>query len=127
MDDNKLIVVFADDDGPIRDALVECMCDAGFDVRPCKDGSDAVRLCEEIKPDVVVLDLNMPGMDGYETARAIRRNTALNAVRLIALTGFGSWDARREAFNAGFNEFLTKPIPTADLIRALRPRDRATR
>ena len=119
MEPKKLTVVFADDDIPIRDTLVECLRDAGLEVHACNDGSEAVRLCSAVKPDIVLLDLNMEGIDGYEAARVIRRNLAMHPVRLVALTGFGNWDARRKAFDAGFDEFLTKPIPTQALVASL--------
>lgn len=122
MEGKKLTVVFADDDGPIRDTLVECLRDAGLDVHACSEGSEAVRLCSALRPDVVLLDLNMAGIDGYEAARVIRRNLGAYPVRLVALTGFGNWDARRKAFDAGFDEFLTKPIPTQTLVDALNTR-----
>ena len=119
MENRKLRIVFADDDGPIRDVLVECLRDAGLEVHACSEGSEAVRLCNSVKPDVALLDLNMAGIDGYEAARVIRRSTAIGFVRLVALTGLGTWDVRQRAFDAGFDDFLTKPIPTSALVEAL--------
>jgi CheY-like chemotaxis protein len=119
MENRKLRIVFADDDGPLRDALVECMRDAGVEVHPCSEGSEAVRLCSAVKADVVLLDLNMVGIDGYEAARVIRRSTAIGFVRLVALTGLGTFDVRQRAFDAGFDDFLTKPIAPSALVEAL--------
>jgi CheY-like chemotaxis protein len=125
MDARKTTVVFADDDGPVRDVLVDCLRDAGLEVHACDEGGEAVALCKRLQPDVVLLDLNMSGIDGYEAARAIRSDLASFPIRLIALTGFGNWDVRQRAFDAGFDEFLTKPIPTkalVDALTAVRPR-----
>ncbi len=86
---------------------------------------EAIELCRQIKPDVVLLDLNMPDLDGLATARAVRRDPKLAHLRLVALTGRGTWELRRKAIEAGFDEFLVKPVPVATLIKALRPRPSA--
>jgi len=67
----------------------------------------------------IEIDIHMPGIDGVETARQMRSDPVTCALRLVALTGRGSWDLRKQAMDAGFDEFLSKPIPADVLLRAL--------
>jgi CheY-like chemotaxis protein len=113
--------VYADDDALVRDVVTQALVEEGVDVHACESGTEALELCRELGPDAVLLDLNMPDVDGLETARAIRRDPRLMHLRLVALTGRGTWELRRKAIDAGFDEFLVKPVPVATLIVALRP------
>jgi CheY-like chemotaxis protein len=88
-------------------AVVELM---GHEVRVGYDGQRAVEIAEEFRPDVVLLDLGMPGIDGYETCRRIRRHAWGNEVRLVAVTGWGQDEDRRKSAAAGFDEHLVKPV-----------------
>jgi len=74
------------------------------------DGPEALRLAAEFKPDIVLLDLGLPGMNGYEVARSIRGNPDLGQPFLAAVTGWGSPEDRRKSKEAGFDEHLTKPV-----------------
>ena len=82
----------------------------GQDVEIRNDGMAALDWLATGKPDVVFLDISMPGMDGYEVARRIRALPRLNDVVLVALTGYGQEEDRRMAFDAGFNHHLVKPV-----------------
>jgi signal transduction histidine kinase len=88
-------------------AVVELM---GHEVRIGYDGQRAIEIAEEFRPDVVLLDLGMPGIDGYETCRRIRRHAWGNEVRLVAVTGWGQDEDRRKSAAAGFDEHLVKPV-----------------
>jgi PAS domain S-box-containing protein len=81
----------------------------GSDVRVAFDGEDALRAMFEYKPAIVLLDIGMPGMDGYQVARRIREQSEFDDVTLIALTGWGQEDDRRRSRSAGFDHHLTKP------------------
>jgi CheY-like chemotaxis protein len=74
------------------------------------DGPDALRVVVEFKPDIVLLDIGLPGMDGYEVARALRQMPQLNCPLLVAVTGWGGPEDRRRSKEAGFDEHLTKPV-----------------
>jgi CheY-like chemotaxis protein len=117
----RFSIVYADDDDLVREVVTQALVEEGIDVHSCEGGAEALELCRQIEPDAVLLDLNMPDLDGLETARAIRRDPKITHLRLIALTGRGTWELRRKAIEAGFDEFLVKPVPVATLIRALRP------
>jgi CheY-like chemotaxis protein len=73
-----------------------------------------------MKPNLVILDIGLPGMSGYEVAMKLRQNTRLPNLSIIALTGWGSPEDRRRALEAGFDLHLTKPVFAEDLRRAIR-------
>jgi PAS domain S-box-containing protein len=74
------------------------------------NGPEALKVVAEFKPDVVLLDIGMPGMDGYEVARALRNMPGLGRPVLVAVTGWGGAEDRLKSKNAGFDEHLTKPV-----------------
>jgi CheY-like chemotaxis protein len=120
MDARRFTVVYADDDELIRSTVVDLLTSADIDVHACTDGDEALALCELMDPDAVLLDLNMPELNGLQVARHLRAREAFRSVRLVAMTGRGSWELRKKAFDAGFNEFLTKPASRELILDALR-------
>jgi two-component system, chemotaxis family, CheB/CheR fusion protein len=99
----------------------------GAEVRFTLDGGEAVRIAESFRPEIVVLDISMPGMSGYEAARAIRSAPWGRAMVLVALTGWGRSADLEAAHAAGFDGHLLKPVdPQAllDEISRLRERKR---
>nr|WP_269117453.1 ATP-binding protein [Ramlibacter monticola] len=98
-------------------ALVEVM---GAQTRIAHEGEEALRLAESFDPKLILLDIGLPGMDGYETARRLRQLPALRA-RLVALTGFGSQADRERALEAGFDEHLVKPLAPEIMLGLLAP------
>jgi DNA-binding response OmpR family regulator len=74
------------------------------------EGRTAISLAEIQRPDVVLLDIGMPEVSGYDVARAIRRETWGRAMRLVALTGWGQAEHRRRSLEAGFDDHLVKPV-----------------
>ncbi len=98
----------------------------GHEVRVTHDGLTALEAAAEFRPDLVFLDLGMPGMDGYEVARRLRRQPGLEGVVLAALTGWGQQEDRRRSAQAGFDHHLVKPPePKAleHLLAGLRRKD----
>jgi CheY-like chemotaxis protein len=79
------------------------------------DGYEAVLAVEKAMPDMIVMDLGMPSMDGYEAARRIRRKAGSKDVLMIALTGWGQHDARQRTIDAGFDHHLIKPVDFDDI------------
>ena len=82
----------------------------GYEVRTCYDGVTAVEVAENFKPEIVLLDIGMPIMDGYEVCRQLRKNPALCGTHVVAQTGWGDAETRRRTREAGFDEHLTKPV-----------------
>jgi CheY-like chemotaxis protein len=117
----RLTIVYADDDDLVREVVAQGLTEEDIDVHACADGDEVMALCTQINPDTVLLDLNMPRLDGLKTARQLRDDPRFSGLRLVAITGRGTWDLRRKAADAGFDEFLTKPVPITTLVRALAP------
>jgi len=82
----------------------------GHEVHTASDGEAGLAKAIEWRPDVVLLDIGLPGMDGYEVARRLRENTATSATHLVALTGYGQPEDERRAYDSGFDIHLTKPV-----------------
>jgi CheY-like chemotaxis protein len=112
-------ILVVDDNVDAADSLGIMLSYAGHEVRVVYGGRDALRTAEEFSPDAIVLDLGMPGMDGYAVARAVRADPKLQAARLIALSGYGQFEDRRRTAEAGFDEHLVKPVVFETLNAAL--------
>jgi len=91
----------------------------GHEVRTAHDGRAALQAAVDYEPDVVLLDIGLPGLNGHEVAQRIRQESALRDVMLIALTGYGQESDRRAALQAGFNHHLVKPARLEDLQKIL--------
>jgi CheY-like chemotaxis protein len=91
----------------------------GHEARAAYDGPDAIEKASSYRPDVIVLDVGMPRMDGYEAARRIRNEPWSNGVLLVALTGWGQEEDRSRARNAGFDHHLTKPASPEALVNLI--------
>jgi YD repeat-containing protein len=116
----RLRVLITDDNRDAADTLSDLLLNDGHDTRVAYDGAGALAVAAEFRPDVVLLDIGMPGMDGYETARAMRRLPGLEHVTLAALTGWGAAEDRARSRAAGFDHHLLKPIVLAELQALLR-------
>ena len=103
-------ILLADDSQDGADSLAFLLRAAGHDVTTAYDGRTAIRLAQEVAPDVVLLDIGMPEVSGYDVARAIRRESWGRSMRLIALTGWGQAEHRRRSLEVGFDEHLVKPV-----------------
>ncbi len=110
-------VLVVDDNADTAETLGHLLRASGHEVRLAGDGPAALAAASGFAPDVAILDIGLPTMDGYELARELRRREP-QGLRLIALTGYGTASDRERAVNAGFDEHLTKPVdPTAILAR----------
>ena len=109
-------VLVVDDEADIRLMLSLFFRNAGHDVVAKPSAAEALRAARDERFDVVVSDIGMPSMDGYELARALRRVPGYEAVPLIAVTGFVEYSDREFALGAGFNERLRKPINLSALL-----------
>lgn len=111
-------IVVVEDNRDVRDLLRIKLHHLGHRVDAAEDGATGIERIVSSKPDVALIDIGLPGIDGYEVARQIRAQLG-DAVYLIALTGYGQADDRRRAMEAGFNVHLTKPADLADLQNVL--------
>ncbi len=104
---HRLLVV--DDNRDAADSLAMLLRLQGHEVRVAHDGPTALQMATDYRPEMVFLDIGMPGMDGYEVARRLRSQPGLESVRLAALTGWGQEEDRRRSKEAGFDQHLVKP------------------
>jgi CheY-like chemotaxis protein len=111
-----------DDVSDVTDMLSVLLTHAGYDVTCASTAPEALSLAREHRFDMVISDIGMPEMNGYELAEALRSLPGYQAVPLVAVTGYSMFDDRSRSLTAGFNEHVTKPIdPRAflDLIEQL--------
>jgi PAS domain S-box-containing protein len=109
-------VLIADDNGDALESLAMLLRLSGHAVQIAHDGAAAIALAETARPDVVVLDLGMPQMSGFDVARWLRRQPWGAEIRLIAVTGWGQEEDRRRSREAGFDSHLTKPVDPDELL-----------
>jgi CheY-like chemotaxis protein/anti-sigma regulatory factor (Ser/Thr protein kinase) len=106
----RLRVLIAEDNADARDSLQLLIELAGHEVEAAEDGPGALEKIRAVMPDVAVIDIGLPGMDGYAVARAVRQDPATRSVRLVALTGYGQADDKKRALDAGFDVHVAKPV-----------------
>jgi two-component system CheB/CheR fusion protein len=92
---------------------------AGQDVRVAYDGPTALRQAVDFGPELILLDIGMPVMDGYEVCRQLRRHSGLEKTTVVALTGWGQDEDRRRSHEAGFDHHIVKPVEPSALERLL--------
>ncbi|WP_332747176.1 hybrid sensor histidine kinase/response regulator [Hydrogenophaga sp.] len=115
-----LRILVADDNVDLADNFSEILRAVGHDVETVYDGEAAVRAAQEHVPDIALLDIGMPGLNGYDVARRLRANLATCGVHLVAITGWGAAEDKDAAKQAGFDHHLLKPVASEDLERILR-------
>ena len=113
-------VLIADDNRDAAETLAALLRMDGHDVTVIHDGPGAISAYETLRPDVALLDIGMPGLDGYEVARKIREGNSESAAKLIAVTGWGQESDKVRALAAGFDYHLTKPIDLQRLSELVR-------
>jgi PAS domain S-box-containing protein len=111
-------ILVVDDNPDAADALALNLGATGHQVRVVSDGPAALDMAREFKPEVVLLDLGLPGMDGYEVGRRLKAEPGLGSFVLIAITGYGREEDRHRTQAAGFDHHLVKPV-TAEAILAV--------
>lgn len=111
-------VLLVEDNRDAAQALLLLLKHLGYDVRAVHDGFEALEVAVDFRPQIVLLDIGLPGMDGYEVARRLRAQPAGQERVLVALTGYGRDEDYRRSFEAGFNYHLTKPIQV-DALQAM--------
>jgi CheY-like chemotaxis protein len=117
-------VLVADDNRDSADSMAVVLRMMGHDVRTVHDGRQAIDEAAVFRPDVALLDIGMPQVDGYEAARRIREAPWGQAMLLVALTGWGQDEDRRRAAEAGFDLHFTKPIDVDEIEKLLVDRQR---
>jgi CheY-like chemotaxis protein/anti-sigma regulatory factor (Ser/Thr protein kinase) len=112
-------ILVADDNVDAAETLAILLQMDGHEVRIADNGADAFALAGTFRPQVAFVDIGMPELNGYEVAQLVRQQPWGASVRLVALTGWGQDDNKRQAEEAGFDRHLTKPIDPSDLVPLL--------
>jgi signal transduction histidine kinase/ActR/RegA family two-component response regulator len=112
-------ILVVDDNDDAAQLISEALRLMGYEVQTAGDGPSALRRAEEFQPQVALLDIGLPVMDGYELAERLRRQRPASGPRLVAVTGYGQGDDRRRALEVGFEAHLVKPIALEQLQQVL--------
>ena len=115
----KKRVLIVEDNKDAADSLQEALQLAGHDAVVAYDGHTGLLKAREYRPEIVICDIGLPEMDGYDFARAIRADAALGEVLLVALTGYAGPEDRRRAREAGFDRHIAKPPSIEELEQVL--------
>ena len=112
-------LLIVDDNIDAADTMAEALRAIGYESHVAYDGPSALALAEKVHPQIAILDIGLPVMDGYELARRLRDLRGLHGIKVVAVTGYGQQSDRERSKKAGFDEHLVKPIELPALQRAL--------
>ena len=115
---HRILVV--DDEPNIVLSLEFLMRQAGYDVQTAADGEEALEAVREEPPSLILLDINMPKLNGYEVCEAIRANPEWNGTRIVMLTAKGRDIEREKGLAVGADDYVTKPFATQDVVAKVR-------
>jgi CheY-like chemotaxis protein len=115
----KPAVLLVEDNDDGREMMAMMLGCYGFPVQHAADGFEGLAKAAAEKPDIALVDIGLPGIDGYEVARRMRANPETHHIKLIALTGYGLADDQRRVLDAGFDMHLVKPVDVEQLLRAI--------
>jgi putative two-component system response regulator len=114
----KILIV--DDESAARSALNTLLRREGYEVRDANDGPSALLECAKFRPDLILLDILMPGMNGFEVCRRIKTTPETRLTPVVLITGLSATEDRIEGINAGADDFLSKPIDFNELLARTR-------
>jgi PAS domain S-box-containing protein len=112
-------VLVVDDNVDAAESLAMLLTFSGHEARQAHDGAEALKVAEEFRPDVVLLDIGLPVMNGYEACRRLRQEPWARSMLLVALTGWGQEEDREQSRDAGFDVHLVKPVDHEALLDAI--------
>ena len=112
-------VLVVDDDRDAAESLEMLLEFEGHEIYRAHDGADAVKTAERVRPDIILMDIGLPIVYGYEACRRIRAHAWGAAIVMVAITGWGQEDDREQSRTAGFDLHLVKPFDHAELLRVV--------
>lgn len=124
----RLRILLIEDNADAREIMRDILLALGHDVFEAEEGGTGIRLAVEASPDVAIIDIGLPGMNGLDVAQQLRSHDATRHLYLIALSGYGQAEDKSRSTQAGFNLHLVKPVKADDISRVLAeltPRDRS--
>lgn len=120
MDSNRKKILVIDDDEEIRDLINRTLSVSELYVLQASSGREGIKIAKEFKPDLILLDITMPGFDGFMTGKILKRNIDTNNIPIIFLTGNKTKEDLKKAIEAGGSDYILKPFSPKDLITRLR-------
>ncbi len=114
------LILVVDDYQDAREMYAEYLQFSGFRVAEARNGNEAVAQARSLKPDLILMDLSLPGMDGWEATRVLKADEATSHIPIVALTGHALAGASEGARKAGCDSFVTKPCLPDDLVVEVR-------
>jgi len=109
-------ILIADDEEEIRKLIIATLEDEDYEIHQAKGGSEAVNIANKIKPDLLILDIMMPGKTGYEVCEALKQNPETKDVYVLFLSARGSGVSKDTGKSRGGDAFMTKPFEPDDLL-----------
>jgi CheY-like chemotaxis protein len=119
-DENTPLILVVDDYQDAREMYAEYLQFSGFRVAEAKNGNEAIEKAFELRPDLILMDLSLPGMDGWEATRLLKSDERTRHIPVVALTGHALAGASEGARKAGCDSFVTKPCLPDDLVVEVR-------
>jgi len=117
---SKKIILAVDDEPNILMSIEFILDMEGYEVHTARDGDDALEAAERVRPDLILLDINMPRKDGYEVCRILRKRESMAGTKVIMLTAKGQTLERKKGLEVGADEYVTKPFSADELLSAIR-------
>jgi DNA-binding response OmpR family regulator len=117
---SKKIILAVDDEPNILMSIEFILDMEGYEVHTARDGDDALEVAERVRPDLILLDINMPRKDGYEVCRILRKRENMSGTKVIMLTAKGQTLERKKGLEVGADEYVTKPFSADELLSAIR-------
>ncbi|MGH9560020.1 MAG: response regulator, partial [Terracidiphilus sp.] len=114
----KILIV--DDESSARAGFVKLLSREGFEVSEAADGPAALAICSTFRPDLILLDILMPGMDGFDVCRHLKAAPETRLTPVVLITGLSATEDRIRGINAGADDFLSKPIDLNELLARVR-------
>jgi CheY-like chemotaxis protein len=114
--DSKATILVVDDNNDNVEILRAFLESRGFTIAEARDGRTALALMEEVKPDLVLLDVMMPGMDGWEVCRVIKQHPQLGDTKVVMVTAKGGFEDKFEGLRSGADDYVVKPVDFKDLM-----------
>ena len=116
MAESNATILVVDDNSDHVEILRAFLTSRGFSVEAAADGRSALARMEEVKPDLVLLDVMMPGMDGWEVCRVIKQHPSLGHTRVVMVTAKGGFEDKYEGLRSGADDYVVKPVDFPDLL-----------
>jgi two-component system cell cycle response regulator DivK len=116
---NKARILSVEDNAPLAQVMRTFLESQDFDVLEAADGEAAVRMAEETRPDLILMDVQLPLLSGFEATRRIRQKFALASIPIIAVTGFAMEQDAASAYAVGCNAYITKPYDMDELLATI--------